>query len=56
MNQRKRRILFLDRDGTLNEEGIVIEEIETLYPFEKNHPLPDNLIRNNNDIVWDWNK
>jgi len=43
-------------DGTLNEEGIVIEEIETLYPFNENHPLPDNLIRNNNDIVWDWNK
>ena len=40
-------------DGSLNEEGIVIEEIEDLYKFDENHPYPDNAIRNNNDIVWD---
>lgn len=43
-------------DGTLMEESIVIEQIEDLYPFDETHPFPDNAVRNNNDIVWDWNK
>ena len=43
-------------DGTLKEEGIVIEKIEDLYTFDEIHPFPDNAIRNNNDIVWDWSK
>ena len=46
----------MNRDGTLNEEGIVIEKPEALYTFDENHPFPKNGIRNNNDIVWDWNK
>ncbi len=46
----------MNPDGTLNEEGIVIEEIEALYTFDENHPFPDNGIRNNNDIIWDWDK
>ena len=46
----------INTDGTLNEEGIVIEEIQDLYPFDENHPFPDNAIRDNNDIIWDWNK
>jgi hypothetical protein len=43
----------MDRDGTLIEEGIIIEEIEALYVFDENNPVPANLIRNNNDITWD---
>lgn len=46
----------MNPDGTLNEEGIVIEKIEALYTFDENHPFPKYGIRNNNDIVWDWNK
>jgi dienelactone hydrolase len=46
----------MNQDGTLNEKGIVIEEIEDLYTFDKNHPFPENAIRNNNDVVWDWDK
>jgi hypothetical protein len=40
-------------DGSLIEDGIVIEEIETLYPFDAAHPLPDHAILNNDDVVWD---
>ena len=43
----------MNPDGTLNEVGIVLEEIETLYTFDANHPLPHSAIRNNNDIIWD---
>jgi dienelactone hydrolase len=43
-------------DGKLNEEGIVIERAEALYTFDKNHPFPKHGIRDNNDVVWDWNK
>lgn len=46
----------MNPDGTLNEEGIVIEEIEDLYTFDENHPFPNNIVRNNDDILWDWNK
>jgi len=46
----------VNQDGTLNEKGIVIEEIKDLYTFDKNHPFPENAIRNNNDIIWDWDK
>ena len=44
----------MNQDGSLNEEGIVIEDIETLYTFNASQPLPNHAIRNNNDIVWDW--
>ncbi len=44
----------MNPDGTLIEKGIVIEEIEDLYTFDENHPFPDDAIRNNDDIVWDW--
>jgi len=43
----------MDPDGTLNEQGIVIEKIEDLYTFDENNPFPDNIVRNNNDIVWE---
>ena len=42
----------LARDAALLEEGIVIEEIEDLYPFRGDQPLPDNLIVNNDDVAW----
>ena len=45
--------MVMNQDGTLNEEGIIIEKIETLYTFDAHHPLPDHAVRNNNDIVWD---
>ena len=46
----------MNPDGTLNEKGIVIEKQEDLYTFDESHPFPKNGTRNNNDIVWDWNK
>ncbi|MBL7697495.1 MAG: acetylxylan esterase [Chitinophagaceae bacterium] len=46
----------VNADGSLNEEGIVIEKPGDLYTFDESHPFPQNAIRNNNDIVWDWNK
>jgi uncharacterized protein len=46
----------MNPDGTLNEQGIVIEKTEALYPFDKSHPFPKHAIRNNDGIVWDWKK
>ena len=42
----------LNKDGTLNEKMIVIEDQKALYPFGAKHPFPANGIRNNNDVVW----
>jgi hypothetical protein len=44
--------LSLAMDAKLLEKGIVIEEIEDLYPFDENHPVPENLIRDNDKVVW----
>ncbi|SHJ96526.1 alpha/beta hydrolase family protein [Pseudozobellia thermophila] len=41
-------------DGSPNEEGITIEEIEALYPFDENHPFPEFGVRSNDGVVWDW--
>ncbi|HUQ67299.1 MAG TPA: hypothetical protein VM101_14145 [Flavitalea sp.] len=46
----------MNTDGTLKENGIVIEKLEALYTFDEKHPFPKKGIRNNNDIVWDWKK
>lgn len=46
----------MQKDGTPDEQGIVIEEIEDLYIFDERNPFPDHIIRNNDDIVWDWNR
>ncbi len=43
----------MNPDGTLNEEGIVIEEIEKLYLFDEEHPLPAHAVRNNDGFVWE---
>ncbi|MFC2123483.1 alpha/beta hydrolase family protein [Bacteroidota bacterium] len=42
----------MNPDGSLNEDGIVIEEIEALYPFDEDHTFPENGIRNNDDVAW----
>ena len=46
----------INADGTLNEDGIVIEKQEALYTFDESHPFPKTGIKNNNDVVWDWSK
>ncbi len=46
----------MNPDGTPNEAGIVMEEIEALYTFDENNPYPDHIVKNNDDILWDWNK
>jgi hypothetical protein len=44
--------LSMAMDANLLEKGIVIEDIEDLYPFDEKHPFPGNLIRDNDDVVW----
>jgi len=39
-------------DGSLKEEGIVIEDQEDLYPFDKKHPFPAGGIRNGREVIW----
>ncbi len=40
-------------DGSLNEEGIVIEDKKDLYPFDSINPYPDYGIRHNDDVKWE---
>ncbi|MEX2368393.1 MAG: hypothetical protein WD510_02710 [Balneolaceae bacterium] len=42
----------MNPDGSLNEEGIVIEEQKTLYPFDDEEPLPAHAIRHNDEVAW----
>jgi hypothetical protein len=42
----------MDPSGLLIEDGIVIEQIETLYPFDEEHPLPDHALQNNDEVIW----
>lgn len=42
----------VNRDGSLNENTIVIEDIKTLYPFDEKHPFPAHGVKTNNDVVW----
>ena len=42
----------LNKDGTLNEKMIVIEDQKVLYPFGGKHPFPSSGIKKNNDVVW----
>lgn len=39
-------------DGSLNEETVVIEEVEALYPFKDNN-FPSHIVKTNDDVVWD---
>lgn len=42
-----------NQDGSFNEEGIVIEDQQTLYPFDNEHPFPVKAVKNNNMVRWD---
>ena len=42
----------MNPDGSLKEDGIVVEDQKALYPFDDKHPFPEKGIRNNNDVVW----
>jgi len=44
----------INPDGKLIENDITIEEIETLYPFNEEHPFPENGITSNDDVVWEF--
>lgn len=39
-------------DGSINEDGIVIEDQKTLYSFDDKHPFPSYGIRKNDDVKW----
>jgi hypothetical protein len=39
-------------DGSLKEEGIVIEDQKALYAFDEKHPFPAKGIRNNDGVIW----
>jgi uncharacterized protein len=39
-------------DGSLNENGIVIEPQETLYVFDDQNPLPEHALMHNDEIEW----
>jgi hypothetical protein len=43
----------MNPDGSLIEDDIVVEEIETLYPFNKDQPFPEYGIRTNDNVVWE---
>ncbi|MEX0647999.1 MAG: hypothetical protein WEA56_13940 [Balneolaceae bacterium] len=43
----------LQPDGSLIEEGIVVEEQEALYPFNDEHSFPVNGVRHNDDVKWE---
>jgi hypothetical protein len=40
-------------DAALLEEGIVIEKTRDLYPFNEQNPFPENLIKENDEVVWE---
>ncbi len=39
-------------NGGVNESGIVIEDEKRLRVFDKDHPLPEHAVRNNDGVVW----
>jgi uncharacterized protein len=39
-------------DGSLKEEGIIIEDQKALYPFDEKHPFPAKGIKSNDGVVW----
>lgn len=42
----------MNKDGSLKEDMIVIEDQKALYSFNDKHPFPKNAVRNNNNVVW----
>lgn len=43
----------INPDGSLKEEGIVIENQKALYAFDEMHPFPANGIRKNEEVKWE---
>jgi len=39
-------------DGTINENDITIEDIQKMYVFTPDFPLPEHAVRNNDDVKW----
>jgi len=39
-------------NGTINENGVVIEDLEALYVFDADHPFPPHTVRHNDDVPW----
>lgn len=42
----------LNAEGTLNENTVIIEEMDTLYCFGKDNPFPEGIVRNNDEVEW----
>lgn len=42
----------MNADGSLNEEGIVIESQATLYVFDNQNPFPEHALRHNDKVEW----
>ncbi|MEP7108027.1 MAG: acetylxylan esterase [Ferruginibacter sp.] len=42
----------INPDGSLKEDGIVIEAQKALYAFDDKHPFPASGIRTNDKIIW----
>ncbi len=42
----------LHSDGSLNEDMIVIEEQQKLYPFDEKNPFPAKAVKHNDAVVW----
>lgn len=43
---------ILNKDGSLNEQGIVIEDQKTLYCFDEKNPFPEKAVRSNDAVLW----
>ncbi|MEX2591761.1 MAG: acetylxylan esterase [Anditalea sp.] len=43
----------LNADGTLNEEMIIVEDQQMLYPFDEKNPFPAMAIKTNDEVVWE---
>jgi hypothetical protein len=43
----------LHADGTLNEDMIVIEDQQELYPFDEKNPFPAMAVKTNDEVVWE---
>ncbi|MEX0770582.1 MAG: hypothetical protein WD035_07610 [Balneolaceae bacterium] len=42
----------MDSNGSLIEEGIVIEQQESLYPFDEEYLFQDDALRHNDEVAW----
>lgn len=44
----------IDDEGNLNEDGIVIEDQKSLYAIDEVNPFPEDVVRNNDDVNWNF--